>query len=246
MNVTCPECRSVFRVDPAKVPTGGVRARCAVCGGVMPVAAPAAFVGAPGDTPARSSVAIPPSGGWTRPTPPHAAAAARPATPASVTPASVTPAVVTPAVATPAAVTPPSATPAAATAPVWATPAAIPVAPPVPPAPPAPRAPTPAGTAAAGARPSGTTARTINPFLANDPNQKAKRLARALVSDIVAYHPQLRDEGMRDGTLKQLFRDEIKKSYEEYVDQVGKEFAEGTSHFQDALNEILAAGRKLF
>jgi len=86
----------------------------------------------------------------------------------------------------------------------------------------------------------------INPFLANDPNQKAKRLARALVSDMVAYHPQKRDEGMRAGTLKQLFREEIKKSYEEYVDQIGKEFAESTSHFQDALNDVLAGGKKVF
>ena len=86
----------------------------------------------------------------------------------------------------------------------------------------------------------------INPFLANDPNQKAKRLARALVSDIIAYHPQKRDEGLRNGTLKQLFREEIKKSYEEYVDQVGKEFAESTTHFQDALNDVLAGGKKLF
>ena len=30
----------------------------------------------------------------------------------------------------------------------------------------------------------------LNDFLANDPNQKAKRLARALVSDMVAYLPQ--------------------------------------------------------
>ncbi len=48
------------------------------------------------------------------------------------------------------------------------------------------------------------------------------------------------------GTLKQLFREEIKKSYEEYVEQVGREFAEATSHFQDALNEILASGKRLF
>jgi hypothetical protein len=98
---------------------------------------------------------------------------------------------------------------------------------------------------------SETTAATpakapINPFLANDPNQKAKRLARALVSDMVAYHPQKRDEGLRAGTLKQLFREEIKKSYEEYVDQIGKEFAETTSHFQDALNDVLAGGKKVF
>jgi hypothetical protein len=107
--------------------------------------------------------------------------------------------------------------------------------------PPASSAPRPSDAAAA---PVGKA--PINPFLANDPNQKAKRLARALVSDMVAYHPQKRDEGMRAGTLKQLFREEIKKSYEEYVEQIGKEFAESTSHFQDALNDVLAGGKKVF
>ena len=88
--------------------------------------------------------------------------------------------------------------------------------------------------------------RPINPFLANDPNAKAKRLARALVSDMVTYMPQKREEGLRNGTLKQLYREEIKKSYEEYVEQIGKEFAESTSHFQDALNDVLGGGQKLF
>ena len=86
----------------------------------------------------------------------------------------------------------------------------------------------------------------INPFLANDPNAKARRLSRALISDLVTYFPQRRDEGLRDGTLRELFREEIKKSYEEYVDQVGREFADSTTHFQDALNDILAAGQKMF
>ena len=88
--------------------------------------------------------------------------------------------------------------------------------------------------------------RPINPFLNADPGQRARRLARALVSDLVAYHPQKREEGLRDGTLRQLFREEIKKSYEEYVEQVGRELADSTPHFQDALNEILGSGRKLF
>lgn len=86
----------------------------------------------------------------------------------------------------------------------------------------------------------------INPFLANDPNAKARRLARALISDLVTYFPQKREEGLRDGTLKELFREEIKKSYEEYVDQVGKEFADTTQHFQEALNEILGGGQRIF
>jgi hypothetical protein len=92
-----------------------------------------------------------------------------------------------------------------------------------------------------------TPARTpINPFLANDPNAKARRLSRALISDLMTYFPQRREEGLRNGTLKELFREEIKKSYEEYVDQVGKDFAESTSHFQSALNDILAGGQQLF
>lgn len=63
---------------------------------------------------------------------------------------------------------------------------------------------------------------------------------------MVAYNPSRREEGLRNGSLKQLFREEIKKSYEEYREQVGREFAESTTHFQDALNEVLAGGRKIF
>ena len=132
----------------------------------------------------------------------------------------------------------------AATAPVQpAVPAAAPAAPPAASAPP-PAAPAPL-VPDAGATPPAARA-PINPFLANDPNAKAKRLARALVSDICVYFPQKREEGIRDGTLKQLFREEIKKSYEEYVEQIGREFADSTTHFQDALNDVLAGGKKLF
>jgi hypothetical protein len=110
---------------------------------------------------------------------------------------------------------------------------------------PSPNRPT-SPTAVSGGAPA-TGARTpINPFLANDPHAKAKRLARALVSDLVTYFPQKRQDGLRDGTLKQLFKDEIQKSYEEYVAQVGKEFAETTPHFQEALNDLLAGGQKVF
>jgi hypothetical protein len=97
-----------------------------------------------------------------------------------------------------------------------------------------------------GAPSAAPTRAPINPFLANDPNAKARRLSRALVSDLVTYFPQRRDEGIREGTLRELFREEIKKSYEEYTDQVGREFAESTTHFQEALNDILAGGQKIF
>lgn len=89
-------------------------------------------------------------------------------------------------------------------------------------------------------------ARPINPFLANDPNAKARRLARALISDLISYFPQKREEGLRNGTLKELLGEEIRKSYQEFVDQIGREFAETTTHFTDALNDILGGGQKIF
>jgi hypothetical protein len=92
----------------------------------------------------------------------------------------------------------------------------------------------------------GGAARPVNPVLSQDPALKARRLARALISDIVVYHPAKRQEGLRDGTLKQLFEDEIKKSWEEYADQVGRDVAESTGYFREALNEILAGGRQVF
>ena len=94
---------------------------------------------------------------------------------------------------------------------------------------------------------SGTPGRKpVNPFLSNDPNLKARRLARALVSDMIAYLPDKREQGLKEGTLKALFKEEIKKSWEEYTEQVGREVAESTGYFREALNEILAGGRQVF
>lgn len=83
-------------------------------------------------------------------------------------------------------------------------------------------------------------------FGATDPEARARRLARALISDIVTYHPERRDEALRAGTLKRDFGEEIRKSWEEYVEQVGVEVARGTPHFRNALNDVLARGEKIF
>src|SRR5437773_604555 len=159
----------------------------------------------------------------------------------------------------PAAPAPPAAAPRAApppaprAAPPPAAPAMRPAAPPAAPAPraappAAPRPPAaPAGPAGAGPGQRMTSPlRPVNPFMVQDPKQKARRLARALVSDLVVYHPEKRQQGLRDGTLPQLFKDEIEKSWREYVEQVGAELAKATSFWAEALNEILAGGNKVF
>lgn len=227
MNVTCPGCSTVFRVDPAKVPAGGVRARCSVCRAVFRVESES-----PAAAPERVS-------------PPAAAPAVVPAPAAVVPPADPRPVAPPPtpsdlAMAPPPFVVPPPAPsrPAATTYPPAPSGSAPHVRPPFSSRPVSIA--TPSSPRTSSPRPS------VNPFLSKDPSQKARRLARALVSDIVVYHPEKRLEGLRHGTLKQIFDDEIKKSYEEYAGQVGRELAESTTHFNDALNEILGDGSKLF
>ena len=275
MNVTCPECSSVFRVDPAKIPLAGVRARCSVCGGVIAIgergridddftaSAPAAHAV---QTPARqrSSISAPlsPRPPVSMPTPPqpmHAGFGAPVAQPSAgaMAPAAAAPAALaasrmspfeqmaTPQPSMPSGRTTPGSSPSASPPPSpQAAQSSAAVAPAPAPAAPAPRATAPVAAPQPGGAPAARP--PINPFLANDPNQKAKRLARALVSDIIAYFPDRHAQAKRDGTLRESFREEIKKSYEEYVEQMGKEFAENTTHFQDALNDVLAGGNRIF
>lgn len=79
-----------------------------------------------------------------------------------------------------------------------------------------------------------------------DPAERAQRLARALVSDIVAYHGERVEASYRAGTLREDLKEEILKSWEEYVLQVGQETADQTPYFRNALNEILARGEAVF
>ena len=178
MNSTCPGCGTTYRIDPEKVPSTGVRARCAHCETVFRVSPPAAESQSAG-TAARVPESDPtPSAVQDEPLP-----ELQPSSPTSSAP--------------PLETHTPSATP-----------------------PPA--------------------------FGVADPHSKARRLARALISDIVVYHPERRDGSLRNGTLRQEFREEIRKSWEEYVTQVGDSLARGTPYFREALNEILAGGQQVF
>lgn len=78
------------------------------------------------------------------------------------------------------------------------------------------------------------------------PEEKAQRLARVLVSDMITYNPNMYETALARGTLKEDFAEEIEKSWEEYVEQVGEELATSTSHWTDALNDILAKGEETF
>lgn len=112
-----------------------------------------------------------------------------------------------------------------------------------PPAPPPLASLTPASQRPAPEQPASPA---FSPFGARDPDARAERLARALVSDIVAYYPDRREKSLAEGTIRTEFREEILKSWEEYVAQVGLPLAKSTPHFRTALNKILAKGQNVF
>ncbi|MGK7313493.1 MAG: zinc-ribbon domain-containing protein [Candidatus Longimicrobiales bacterium M2_2A_002] len=174
MNIACPECSTLYRIDPDRVPAGGVATSCRECGTRFRVddtlgrMAPGDFVTAPRlDEPERPAV--------------HETSEQEEA-----------------------------------------------------------------GTEDAGGAESEGGAEPAPAFGPQDPDTRARRLARALVSDIKVYHPDRWEEAVAEGTLRADFRDEILKSWGEYVEQVGEEMAKKTPYFRDALNEILARGEHVF
>jgi predicted Zn finger-like uncharacterized protein len=85
-------------------------------------------------------------------------------------------------------------------------------------------------------------------FGKQDPMDKTKRLARALVSDMIMYNAERHQSALETGTLVQDFEEEIDKSWKEFVDQVGDELASGPGQqfWIEALNDILAKGEQVF
>ena len=228
MNVTCPQCATVFRVDPAKVPEGGVRARCSVCAGLIAVHRPTAASLLPRESMPAIAAPVPPSPPAIVPPPVRYEPPPRPAPPPPPVERLPLPTPL-PALDRIDPPIPPLSPPSVPFSTLPKDSALPPTTlPPVAPLPP----------------PSGN--RFSNPFLQQDPSTRARRLARALVSDLVVYHPEKRQRGLAEGNLKDLFAEEIRKSWEEYTEQVGEDVATTTPYFTEALNEILAVGRALF
>lgn len=278
ITVSCPSCATSFPVDPAKIPETGVKVRCSACADVFRVERPepelpeptppsgavgddaltierdafeeVAAAEEPASEPAPEEV---PDGGAEMPE--WAAAGAEewsePAAEAEPLPEPEPEApAVDPAVEAWAAETQPAPSSDEATEEAlpdfepeltesWPEPA---LAEPLPePEPADPVEPT-ADRVQADTPVQGFT------FGKRDPMDKARRLARVLVSDMVMYNAERHQEALAQGTLAEDFEEEIEKSWKEFVDQVGGEIAEGEGRtfWRQALNDILAKGQSVF
>jgi hypothetical protein len=101
-------------------------------------------------------------------------------------------------------------------------------------------------TASAGPSRKPRKTRAPRPFAVTDPADRAARLARVLVSDMIQYHRDRYERALERGTLKEDFAEEVRRSWSEYVRRVGEDLAHGSRYFQDELNATLACGEQLF
>jgi predicted Zn finger-like uncharacterized protein len=234
ITVTCPSCSSSFPVDPAKIPEGGVNARCTQCADIFRIdkpveAEPEALLDLPEAVPAPPPPAAappPPADPFEQPAP-FESSAPQPASPPEPTPS-------------PEAAPPPEPAPSLEPAPP-------PEPPPLPEPAPAP-VPEPTATEEPAAGTPADTGIQGFTFGKRDPADKAKRLARVLVSDMIMYNAERHQNALAEGTLVQDFEEEIEKSWKEFVEQVGEDMAngDGKRFWTEALNDILAKGQHVF
>ncbi len=75
---------------------------------------------------------------------------------------------------------------------------------------------------------------------------RARRLAKALASDLVLYNKARVEQGLREGSIAQLLGPEIRRSWEYYCQQIPKHIVESTDYFKEQLNTIVGRGKKIF
>ncbi len=252
MLVRCPSCRSAYRLDAGRVPESGVRVRCPRCAHVFRLRAAPAGEARPAPVPAPPCPAS--ASDWNEALPglvrdlrEPPRFSSRPAPGSHLAETAERPTTPERRVWNPGAertlqldaLKPDPATPP----PRLETPPFRPGQTPAPaPARPAVRATAPGATAS-------TTAPAAAP--GTDPelrrtHERARRLARVLVSDLLVYNQETRDRGLREGNLMALLGVEINKAWELYKAKVSGEVVGTTTYFKDALNEILAEGDKIF
>ncbi len=71
----------------------------------------------------------------------------------------------------------------------------------------------------------------------------ARRIARALVSEVLLARREMRNEALREGLLLARLGPAILEAWDRYRERVGAPIAEGTRFFHEAVNDILGEGQ---
>ena len=76
-----------------------------------------------------------------------------------------------------------------------------------------------------------------------DPHERAKRMARLIVGDLVLYNKEKSAEGIRDDTLFDVLEHELREGKEYYEKNVDPKIRAESDYFNQAIVDILIKGR---
>ena len=76
-----------------------------------------------------------------------------------------------------------------------------------------------------------------------DPHERAKRMARLIVSDLVLYNKDRIAEGIRNDTLFEVLEQELKEGKAYYEKNVDPKIRAESDYFSQAIVDILIKGR---
>jgi len=226
MQAECSACGARYTIADERIPAQGARVRCRKCQAVFQVERPAPQAPIPSElplippTPLGAAPSAPPPGNVAAMEVERFAPAFRSASPVEAQP--MAPAMAPQAAASAAAQPGPE---------------------------PAPQSPPASGPGSAFTQSAFSASAGIPPGLPEAErvkHERARRLARVLASDIAIYNKEKRDRGVKEGNLVAVLGYEIKKSWDVYKERVTPEMANSTPYFRDALNEMLAEGKKVF
>ncbi len=78
----------------------------------------------------------------------------------------------------------------------------------------------------------------------SEAHDRARRLARLIVSDIVLYNQEKVEKGVREGVFFELLADDIAEGRALYANRVPEEIRNSSSYLEDGFNELIAAQEK--
>ena len=237
ITVSCPSCDTSFPVDPAKVPPEGVRAQCSNCPEIFDVDRPSEAI--PEAPPVTESTIDPLESALVAPPPLEDSVEGADSTAIGGESTHGDTSETEDFGAIDMAIEPPDTAEAAAEiVEADATPVSAP--------PPSTAEPTQAEESPATVSGGPAESPGAIRFGRRSAEDKAKSLARSLVSDLIAYNPEKHKEALAAGTLQEVFSEEIDKSLKEYQEQVDPEVMAQGTFFNDALNSILAEEQSIF
>lgn len=76
-----------------------------------------------------------------------------------------------------------------------------------------------------------------------DPHQRARRLARLIVSDLTLYHQEKIVQGIRDDTLFEVLAQELEEGRAYYEKNADPAVVAQSDYFNQAVVDILIKGR---